>query len=725
MRGWIFDVYPDYQKDHMVCWIKTEEDVEKLVDRRFFPTFYAYGSRKSLMSLADVVSVRKLRDVSFQRKKIKLGYDGKFEVLSITPHRYRDVKILAKMIDAQGGYRDFQLYNVDIRLAQRYLVEKGIFPMAYVDVGNEFILLDEQWAMEYPLPELKYTEIGVKVNSATRIKKFNDPIQAIKVGERVFKDDNETNLLRSMVEEIRLTDPDVVYMKNGDSFLFPYLYNRAKANGILGEIQLGREGQSSRPERSGRSYFRYGRVEYKPPLYTLRGRLHIDTSNSFLHMESGLKGLIELSRLSCIPVQTLAKLSPGTAISAMQVNQAMRDGHVVIWKKNLPEDFKTAKELMVTDRGGFIYEPVVGIHDKVLELDYTSLYPSIMVRFNISPETVKCPCCPDSKIRVPEIGYNICEKQVGLIAKVLKPVIQRRMVYKKKAKEGDLECKEKSDILKWILTTSFGYTGYKNARYGRIECHESITAYGREILLRSTEIAERHGYRVLHGIVDSLWLEGNGDHRALADHLKNDIGIPVEIEGVYKWIVFLPCKNIDVGAMNRYYGLFENGEMKIRGIETRRSDSPELVKKAQFEMLDILSKAEDSYEFKRTIPEALGALKVWAERVMDGDVDIEDLIFTTRISKELGEYAHFSNQVAALTQLKKHRVAVHPGEIVRYLLVDSESMDASKRLKIAELVEDGDEYDRKKYVEHLFKAGESLFQSFGYDLERIEEEYGV
>ncbi|MFQ5884338.1 MAG: DNA polymerase domain-containing protein [Thermoplasmata archaeon] len=725
MRGWIFDVYPDYQKDHMVCWIKTEEGVEKLVDRRFFPTFYVYGSRKSLMSLADVVSVQKLRDVSFQRKKIKLGYDGKFEVLSITPHRYRDVKILAKMIDAQGGYRDFQLYNVDIRLAQRYLVEKGVFPMAYVDVGKEFILLDEQWAMEYPLPELRSVQIGVKVKSATQIKKFKDPIEAIKVGERVIKSDNERDVLRGLVEEIKHTDPDVVYTNDGDSFLFPYLYNRAEANGILDDIQLGREEQSSRPERAGRSFFRYGRVEYKPPFYTLRGRLHIDTSNSFLHMESGLKGLIELSRISCIPVQTLSKLSPGTAISAMQVNQALRERYVMIWKKNLPEDFKTAKELMVTDRGGFIYEPVVGIHDRVLELDFTSLYPSIMVRFNISPETVECPCCPDSRIRVPEIGYNICEKQVGLIAKVLKPVIQRRMVYKKKGKEGDTEYKERSDILKWLLVTSFGYTGYKNARYGRIECHESITAYGREIMLRSAEIAERHGYRVLHGIVDSLWLEGNGGHKALADHLKNDIGIPVEIEGVYKWIVFLPCKNIDVGAMNRYYGLFENGEMKIRGIETRRSDSPELVKKAQYEMLDILSKADDSYEFKRTIPEALGALKVWAERVMDGDVDIEDLIFTTRISKELEEYAHFGNQVAALTQLKKHKVAVHPGEIIRYLLVDSKSMKASKRLKIAELVEDGDEYDRKKYVEHLFKAGESLFQSFGYDLKRIEGEYGV
>jgi len=244
-------------------------------------------------------------------------------------------------------------------------------------------------------------------------------------------------------------------------------------------------------------------------------------------------------------------------------------------------------------------------------------------------------------------------------------------------------------------------------------------------MLRSAEIAERHGYRVLHGIVDSLWLEGNGSPKAVAEHLRNDIGIPVEIEGVYKWIVFLPCKSIDVGAMNRYYGLFENGEMKIRGIETRRSDTPEIVKKAQYEMLDILSKAENSHEFKETIPEALGALKVWAERVVYGDVDLEDLIFTSRVSKSLEEYAHFSNQVAALTQLEEHMVDVNPGEIVRYMLVNSESMKASGRLKIADLVEDGDEYDKKKYVEHLFKAGESLFQSFGYNLERIEEEYGV
>ena len=43
--------------------------------------------------------------------------------------------------------------------------------------------------------------------------------------------------------------------------------------------------------------------------------------------------------------------------------------------------------------------------------------------------------------------------------------------------------KMKQNILKWLLVTSFGYMGFNKARFGRIECHESITAYGREAML--------------------------------------------------------------------------------------------------------------------------------------------------------------------------------------------------------------------------------------------------
>ena len=62
-------------------------------------------------------------------------------------------------------------------------------------------------------------------------------------------------------------------------------------------------------------------------------------------------------------------------------------------------------------------------------------------------------------------------------------------------------------MLKWILVTAFGYQGYRNARFGRIECHEAINAYARDAHRRASSRApSRRATGSLHGIVDSLWL---------------------------------------------------------------------------------------------------------------------------------------------------------------------------------------------------------------------------
>jgi DNA polymerase-2 len=60
--------------------------------------------------------------------------------------------------------------------------------------------------------------------------------------------------------------------------------------------------------------------------------------------------------------------------------------------------------------------------------------------------------------------------------------------------------------IKWMLVTCFGYMGYKGARFGRIEAHESVTAWGRETLLRAKESAEDAGFEMLHALTDSLWI---------------------------------------------------------------------------------------------------------------------------------------------------------------------------------------------------------------------------
>jgi len=193
------------------------------------------------------------------------------------------------------------------------------------------------------------------------------------------------------------------------------------------------------PVKKAKSYFSYGRIIYRPAFYTFKGRIHIDISNSFLYGESGLRGLIDISRCSNIPLQFLSRLGPGTVISQIQVNKVMEKGFLIPWKKNIPETWKTAMNLLISDRGGLILDPAVGLHEDIVELDYSSLYPNIMLFHNISPETILCNCCRNSPSRVPQLGYNICVRHKGLIPEILKPILLRRFCFKARSKNKNYD----------------------------------------------------------------------------------------------------------------------------------------------------------------------------------------------------------------------------------------------------------------------------------------------
>ncbi|NIM48248.1 MAG: DNA polymerase I, partial [Gemmatimonadales bacterium] len=71
---------------------------------------------------------------------------------------------------------------------------------------------------------------------------------------------------------------------------------------------------------------------------------------------------------------------------------ALRRGVMVPWQKRQPETLKTGLDLLLADKGGLVYTPIAGLHEHVAELDFSAMYPSIMVHFNISPETVGATC---------------------------------------------------------------------------------------------------------------------------------------------------------------------------------------------------------------------------------------------------------------------------------------------------------------------------------------------
>jgi DNA polymerase elongation subunit (family B) len=271
-----------------------------------------------------------------------------------------------------------------------------------------------------------------------------------------------------------------------------------------------------------------------------------------------------------------------------------------------------------------------------------------------------------------------------------------------------------------VLTHNcFGYTGYKNARFGRIECHESINAYGREILLQASEMAEAHGFEILHGIVDSLWLKGTGDPEKFCEHVSGHIGIPLEPEGTYKWIVFLPGRTHGVGVLNRYYGLFQDGKFKLRGIELRKHDTTGIVRDMQNEMLSHFSRASDAQQFIELVPSSLDVVNEFVDALRSGTVPLDKLLITRSISQGIGEYQQFNDGVAALMQLDGEGFDVSPGEAVRYLVRNSESKDHKRRVKVDSFISGDEEYDAGFYTKLVLRGAEGILLPFGYDLDRL------
>lgn len=701
----LLDIRYDPKNSQITKWIK-DDTVCQPVCEVYYPRIYISGKPELLSLLA---SLPEIKDARFEEKRTWLGSEPE-KVISVIIEPNSVYKI-ASMLEAKGC----SLYNIDLDPVRQYLLEHNMFPIAKLkgDVSD-----DDQYALDYEIPDILSMKLSVKPDRDKGIITMDDPIGRITLGDTIIEQKDEAEMISELNCEVAHANPDLILTERGDSFELPYLHHRASVHDI--DLQLGRE-KDLLPEGEGKSYFSYGRIIYKPRGYPLAGRLHLDRSTFFLR-EGGLLGLIDLSRITGIPLQELSRLSPGSAVTALQVNQALRDGVLVPWKRNLAECWKTAEELLIADRGALVIEPKVGLHENAFEVDFASLFPNIMVNHNISPETVLCTCCPDSQKRVPFTHYNICQQHIGLIPRVLKPLIERRMTYKKRIMSEPERAEEyemKQNVLKWLLVTSFGYMGFNKARFGRIECHESITAYGREILLRTMEIADSTGFEILHGIVDSLWVKG-GNPEKLCDTVTREIGIPLELKGEFRWIVFLPNKSNGVGALNRYYGVMTNDKLKVRGIEIRRSDTPKLIGNLQEAMLGKLAEAKTASEFYMKIPEAIEVLREYTRKVLDNECILTDLIFKTHVSRGCDEYRQFNNQMAAMKQLRLEGIETMAGQTIYYIITDHKSRNYQKRVIIPELADGNTQYDREKYYEYLLRAAESILLPFGYTEERLD-----
>ena len=383
-----------------------------------------------------------------------------------------------------------------------------------------------------------------------------------------------------------------------------------------------------------------------------------------------------------------------------------------------------------------------------------------MLQKNISSETINCDCCRyqiDNKVPGLEHLYHTCKMKTGIVPLSLKTVLDRRLEYKNR-KKNNYFCSSSSSsssshiatknnnnkdelkncydnrqtALKWILVTSFGYLGFSNSKFGRIDAHIAVCAFARNILLKTSKIVESHGFEIIHGIVDSIWIKRksakksiNGSHNYKSyENLKKEIemitGFSISFEGIYKWIVFDSSKDDmkDLPALNRYFGVFEDsGTIKTRGIEARRHDTPPLFAKFQSELLQKMSCADSIDDVRRMIPTLEKIYKKYRDLIYYKKVHFSELVFTKRISKDTDKYLDKKRNTiesCIIHMLSINGKSLFAGQEIKYIITDFYNKNNRQRSIPIELVEQDSSpnYDTTRYCKSLYDCYHSIIKCF-------------
>jgi len=678
----------DYTDDGVLEWHTTPSGVRIHDNTTYTPTIYAAAvTAGALDDLAGRLDLRS--DVrTTVRERWRRGFRRDPEpVLRIDIAAIDRVRPLAGWIRRQGRPGTYRLFNVDFSREFRYCLEQDLDPTPERDLRTL---------------ELGYPQPGTPAA----------PLSSIRIGDSSYES-TPARIVTDLRERLQMVDPDVLVLSTAE--LVPALFETATREDR--SFQLGRRpGYEQLASHS--TYESYGQVGHSPARYNVPGRVIIDRSNTFFHRETNLDGCLDLVERSKKPLQELSWASIGNVLTAIQIREALDRNVLVPWKSWRHEFPKRMRQLHDADRGGFTFSPAVGVQESVHELDFSSLYPNIICTRNISPETVRCDC--HDRADVPDLGYSICDER-GYLPDVLQPIIDDRDAIKAAIAQADdperaSALQGQSDALKWILVSCFGYQGFSNAKFGRIECHEAINAFAREILLDAKGQLEDAGWRVVHGIVDSLWVVPREDHqqRPLADvaeTVTRQTGIRLEYEGEYEWLAFVPLRNSESGALTKYFGKRTDGGYKYRGIECRQRSTPAYVADCQRTLIETFDDTRD--------PALVCAeLSRWLDRLEAGDVDPTALEVTKRASKQLEEYTQSTRTTAALQRSTDHGRESFAGADISYVVVDD---DKSGRERVRLPSENCSSYDTEFYRERLLRAAESVLSPVGWGAERIRE----
>jgi DNA polymerase-2 len=173
--------------------------------------------------------------------------------------------------------------------------------------------------------------------------------------------------------------------------------------------------------------------------------------------------------------------------------------------------------------------------------------------------------------------------------------------------------------------------------------------------------------------------------------------------------------------------VFEDGSLKVRGLEIRRRDNPPLFDKFQAEILKIIAAGNTIQEVKVLLmPKVKETFCRYVQLLKEGKVPLEELVFTKQLSKDSHDYVMNTCESAALHQLQSEGKSLHAGEVLQYVITDyyhnnnnnnNNNKRPNKRAMPIEMIDSNNTttaYDARRYTELLAEELRSITEPFGF-----------
>ena len=433
-----------------------------------------------------------------------------------------------------------------------------------------------------------------------------------------------------------------------------------------------------------------------------------------------MKLIITLGRISRMPIEDVTREGVSRWIRSMMFFEHRR----LNWLIPRPEDIIRIKGTTATEaiiegkkyRGAIVIEPKPGVHFNVFVLDFSSLYPSIIKSWNLSYETIRCPHEECKKNKIPGTPHWVCKKRPGINSLVIGTLRDLRVNwYKPKSKDERQPPAMRSwynviqQSLKVILNASYGVFGSDIFDLYCPPVAESTAAIGRHAIMETVRKAKTLGINVVYGDTDSVFLEKPSQTQVseLIEWSKKSLGMDLDTDKIYRYSAFSSRKK-------NYLGVYLDGSVDIKGLAGKKRNTPNFLKEAFSEMIDVLGKVKSPEGFDEAKEKIREIVKACYFKLKNGKYSLEDLAFNVMISRPLRGYVKTTPQhVKAAKLLAKNGVEVKPGDIISF--VKTKTPEGVKPIQLASVKE----VDIDKYTGYIKSTFEQVLDAIGIDFNEV------